>query len=789
MDTSLKDYKSPIVSVITIVRNNERLIARAIESVLSQTFIHYKYIIIDDGSDDSTSEIIKGYSNDDKRINAVFLQNNIGRASARNLGLSKADTKYIFFLDSDDQLTVTSLSQVIDVAEKYDSDIVYGRYKCLCNKTGKLIHNHYTNKLVKTEQHNIKLSDNKNLIYNHHIIGRLYRKDLIDKNNISFSSKRKNAEDVTFSFYTSYYASNISVAPNILTYEYSLGNYLDKANADKVYDARANILETINFAKKHSRNNIADAMIIKGLKFACDFKRAEKVFGDDKQSFKDYLISLKPFLSLADSKLIESLKDSEKYIFYHLNAGNYEAAIQTWKFYNCDRTNKSTANIYDINDMIELNMKLSRRLEKIYSSNFWKFKNSLNISSKYPIKGNSDNVSNANKHKLESNSLLTSSEVNIELLIDANYKLSNKLDKIYSNNLWKLNQIFKKSKKTFKPKNTKALFKLDHKYDVNSCNFKHIDVSNELDTGGYGKHRSGWNFVMNSLQPLHNKDGIYIVGFLEKVFCWNKPKQIEFPKPWIGFTHRPHQIPDWFPKNMKNQFYENEYFQNTLHNNVGIITLTQYHANYLSNILPTNINSLFHPTEFTNRQWDSDLFLKNRLNVVQIGWWLRKLHAIFMLPDGDYTKIFLSKLNVENAAADFFKIEKERLSKLNQFSDSMYDSTKIIEFLPDGEYDDLLSSCIIFLDLYDASANNAIVEGIARATPILVNKLEPVKEYLGDDYPFYYSTYEEARDKLHDRDLIIKTHEYLKSDVLRDKISIDRFKTDLINTLSTHVSA
>ena len=236
MDTFLKDYNNPIVSVITIVRNNERLIARAIDSVLSQTFIHYKYIIIDDASDDSTSDIIKGYCNADKRINAVFLENNLGRASARNLGLSKADTKYIFFLDSDDQLTVTSLSQNIDIAEKYNSDIVYGRYKCLCNKTGKVIHKHYTNKILNNEQHNITLSDNKDLIYNHHIIGRLYRKDLIDKNNISFSSERKNAEDVTFSFYTSYYASNISICPNIISYEYSLGNYLDKATKNKVFD-------------------------------------------------------------------------------------------------------------------------------------------------------------------------------------------------------------------------------------------------------------------------------------------------------------------------------------------------------------------------------------------------------------------------------------------------------------------------------------------------------------------------------------------------------------------------
>lgn len=49
-----------------------------------------------------------------------------------------------------------------------------------------------------------------------------------------------------------------------------------------------------------------------------------------------------------------------------------------------------------------------------------------------------------------------------------------------------------------------------------------------------------------------------------------------------------------------------------------------------------------------------------------------------------------------------------------------------------------------------------------RHTPLLVNPLPAVLEYLGQDYPFYFRTLDEAAAKLMDRDLICRTHEYLK---------------------------
>lgn len=77
-------------------------------------------------------------------------------------------------------------------------------------------------------------------------------------------------------------------------------------------------------------------------------------------------------------------------------------------------------------------------------------------------------------------------------------------------------------------------------------------------------------------------------------------------------------------------------------------------------------------------------------------------------------------------------------------------SVQILERLSDAEYDLLLSENIVFLDLVDASAVNTLIECVVRNTPLLINKLPAVVEVLGPEYPLYYSSYRDAKNKLCD---------------------------------------
>jgi len=101
---------NPLVSVIIPTYNRAWINKEAIDSVLKQDFENYELIVVDDGSTDTTSEILSAYKEDIR----VFTQNNKGVSAARNLGISKAKGEFITFLDSDDLWLPEKLTAQVD---------------------------------------------------------------------------------------------------------------------------------------------------------------------------------------------------------------------------------------------------------------------------------------------------------------------------------------------------------------------------------------------------------------------------------------------------------------------------------------------------------------------------------------------------------------------------------------------------------------------------------------------------------------------------------------------------
>lgn len=95
---AMKMCERPFFSVVIPTYNRERFIGKAIKSVLQQTCKDYELIVVDDGSTDQTSKIVKSFG---KRVQYVYTKNG-GPSAGRNKGISLAKGKYIAFLDSDD---------------------------------------------------------------------------------------------------------------------------------------------------------------------------------------------------------------------------------------------------------------------------------------------------------------------------------------------------------------------------------------------------------------------------------------------------------------------------------------------------------------------------------------------------------------------------------------------------------------------------------------------------------------------------------------------------------------
>lgn len=88
------------ISIIVPTYNRAQVIARSINSILTQTYENFELLILDDGSTDDTRNVIERF--EDERIRYIRLKDNSGASHARNVGIQMATCEYIAFQDSDD---------------------------------------------------------------------------------------------------------------------------------------------------------------------------------------------------------------------------------------------------------------------------------------------------------------------------------------------------------------------------------------------------------------------------------------------------------------------------------------------------------------------------------------------------------------------------------------------------------------------------------------------------------------------------------------------------------------
>jgi hypothetical protein len=295
----------------------------------------------------------------------------------------------------------------------------------------------------------------------------------------------------------------------------------------------------------------------------------------------------------------------------------------------------------------------------------------------------------------------------------------------------------------------------------------------------FSSHRSGWAYAISSIASLHNQNGVEFYGFLENEFAWRNGESLDngtipITKDWVGFLHNPQKAPWWFgPKTHPLSYMSSYEFRKSLEKCKGLFCLSHYHAEFIKSLTGVKVEVLKHPSETPDKQFNFDSFLENRnRRLFTIGYWLRKVNSIYALPTKNnlYIKTRVLPYKKNSSSLDFvnqlrqheFNYESESIKEISRWFDSSRGDVEELNALPNDEYDDLFVNNIVYLDLYDSSANNAVIESIARATPILVNPIPAVVEYLGVDYPFYFNSFDEAVEKMNDFNLILATHEYLK---------------------------
>ncbi len=294
-------------------------------------------------------------------------------------------------------------------------------------------------------------------------------------------------------------------------------------------------------------------------------------------------------------------------------------------------------------------------------------------------------------------------------------------------------------------------------------------------------HRGGWNIVKNSLKDyVCSNSELLFVDNVDGYFLWDEKKEIKTK--WFGFIHLTPITPEYLNFINLNHLFSLTIFKDSLINCVFLITLSSYITDFIKtklNKMGINIPvyTMRHPTDTSCPHFTLDKYNKNNCKqIIQVGQQLRKLTSIYRL-NTQFKKVWLTGFKDLNRSKRMLIKEAEVFN----YNDLDYDSVELKYIQDFDEYDELLSQNIIFVDLFDAAANNAVVEAIARNTPILVNKLPAVVEYLGDDYPLYFEDLNEINELTSYKN-INKAYVYL-CNLNKDFLDINYFTKKFINIL------
>lgn len=190
------------ISIIIPVYNSAHYLEQCLDSVAGQTFSNLQIICVDDGSTDDSWSILLSYAERDERLE-IFRKKNEGVSEARNYGLKKAVGEYLMFVDSDDWIDERTCELAIDTIQKTNSDVIMWPYvrerfgesipkkimdhDCIYEK--KAVQKDLYRRMFGVTEEELAYPENADALCT--VWGKLYRRNIIEYNQISFFDIRK----------------------------------------------------------------------------------------------------------------------------------------------------------------------------------------------------------------------------------------------------------------------------------------------------------------------------------------------------------------------------------------------------------------------------------------------------------------------------------------------------------------------------------------------------------------------------------------------------------------------
>lgn len=300
-------------------------VERALLSALNQTFESIEFLLVDDRGTDNSMEIVRRIIKDHPRgkdVRIIEHPHNIGTGATKNTAIDNAQGEYLFFMDSDDEITPDCIQILYDKMKEYPVDFVVGSYQTI----------NWNQESQKIIFEDLVLKGNNclsNLVYKKMFFfpitswNKLYRMSFLRNNNIRCYPKHLN-EDHIFSRWIIYYTKSCSFTSTETLIYYRRDNSTTGSikfntfsyrNADEHLEIAENFKLLLSYYEKTELYNFYQIWLIKCLSsFFCAYYNSHVIKLKDKMLYNRKLSEFKfDFLSMLNTSYS---KKNLWYIFF-----------------------------------------------------------------------------------------------------------------------------------------------------------------------------------------------------------------------------------------------------------------------------------------------------------------------------------------------------------------------------------------------------------------------------------------------------------------------------------------
>lgn len=271
------------VSVIVPCYNVEKYLRVCLDSLINQTLRDIEIICINDGSTDSTFQILQEYAASDTRIKIID-KGNAGPSAARNIGLTLAQGEFVTYVDSDDWIDLNFYEELYNAAKKYDAEIAVGSIYRPDDKDYFLKIRSYKTATKTKDKYKLACVPRRN-----YVVNKIYNRESLLNSGLLFN-EGVYFEDIYWTPKVLHFLGKMVLVPDVAYYYRSNPNSIVMQKGDKYRKDRLSaLLDCQEFIKRYD--------ILCSLNgFNYWYKDYFKIFGLTLFMVKDYNFAKKYYL-------------------------------------------------------------------------------------------------------------------------------------------------------------------------------------------------------------------------------------------------------------------------------------------------------------------------------------------------------------------------------------------------------------------------------------------------------------------------------------------------------------